>query len=366
MTLPPDAVASPAIAAEALAQALRSIGADTDLRAELVAACVAMERLPAHRDTLIRDRVTGPLVDALFAPRDVVRKELANGLVFELRYRSRIARDFILSDPAKPDHVWEPQTTKLLLHLARGARHVVFGGAYFGDQAILVAHALGADGTCHAFEPDSAQGEMLARNAALNGLLNVRVHDAALWSPGTSRLRIVGDDALASTAELEDDDRHEAVTATSIDAYLDAAGIGSVGLIALDVEGGELPVLRGAAQRLAQPPGAAPSLVFEVHRSYVDWSMGLHNTDICQYLAAHGYATFAVRDYQSNVDMRGRPIELIPPESAYLEGPPHGFNMVAVKDLAQLQGECFRVRHGVSPKLLRHRDPALHHPCDDQ
>lgn len=352
---------SPA-AIDPLARALRTIGSDASLREHLLAACLAIERMPALRHTRIRDDVTGPIIDAMFAPSDVVRKELDNGLLFEFRNRSRIARDFILADPVRPDHVWEPQTTKLLLHLASKARHVIVGGAYFGDQAILVAHALGAAGICHAFEPDPGPRELLAQNARLNGLDNLRVNDIALWSASACRLRVVGDDALASTAEGAGGDESGTVPATSIDAYLDAAGIERVELIALDVEGGELAILRGAERRLSQPQGIAPHLVFEVHRSYVDWSNGLAQTDICRYLGSHGYTIFAVRDYQSNVDMRGQPIELVPPESAYLDGPPHGFNMVAVKEVALLQGEPFRVRHGVSPKLLLHRDPALHHP----
>jgi hypothetical protein len=70
----------------------------------------------------------------------------------------------------------------------------------------------------------------------------------------------------------------------------------------------------------------------------------------------------AVRDFQSNRDLRGTPIELVPLESAHLDGPPHGFNLVAVKDPRALEGELFDVVPGVSPKLLLHREPALHHP----
>ena len=49
-------------------------------------------------------------------------------------------------------------------------------------------------------------------------------------------------------------------------------------------------------------------------------------------------------------------------DDIYLEGPPHGFNMVAVKDPAIFSGPDYRIVEGVSPKYLRHKDPALHHP----
>jgi FkbM family methyltransferase len=282
-----------------------------------------------------------------------VRKELSNGLVFEFPYRSKIARDFVMSRPEKPDHVWEPQTTRLLVHLAGKVDDVVVGGAYFGDQAIPIANALRGRGTCHAFEADAEQAAMIERNASINRLENVRVNAMGLWSQPTT-LRLVGHDALAGAAESE-----TGIAATTIDAYARERGI-RVGLIMLDLEGGELHALRGASEQLARN---APYVVFEVHRSYVDWSRGLRNTEIVQFLSALGYTIHAIRDFQSNYDLGGRPIELVPIETAYLEGPPHGFNLFAFRDAAVIDDELFRVTPNVSPKLLFHRDPKLHHPA---
>jgi FkbM family methyltransferase len=334
--------------------ALKILGRDDATRARIVAALQDYEALPKHRFTTVRDDVTGPIVDALHASIDVVRKELCNGMVFEFPYRSKIARDFVMSIPEKPDHVWEPQTTKLLLHLSQSATDVIVGGAYFGDQAILIADALRGRGTCHAFEADAHQAAMLERNAALNGLDNVRINAIGLWSDSVSRLRFVGYDAHAGMTPSDD-----GVPAISIDDYAASSGIARIGLIMLDLEGGELNVLRGAEQVLSDH---APHVVFEIHRSYVDWSAGLQNTEIVQFLALFGYTLFAVRDFQSNYDLGGRPIELVPIETAYLEGPPHGFNVLAVRDTAVIENDAFRITPNVSPKLLLHRDPKLHHP----
>jgi FkbM family methyltransferase len=334
--------------------ALKALGGDAATRARIIAALQSYERLPENRFTTVRDDVTGPIVDALHASIEVVRKELRNGMVFEFPYRSKIARDFVMSVPEKPDHVWEPQTTKLLLHLSQTANDVIVGGAYFGDQAVLVADVLRGRGTCHAFEAASHQAAMLERNAALNGLNNVRVNAAGLWSDSVSRLRFVGDDAYAGMTPSDD-----GVPAITIDDYAASSGIARVGLIMLDLEGGELNVLRGSKRVLADH---APHVVFEIHRSYTDWSAGLQNTEIVQYLASFGYTLFAVRDFQSNYDLGGRPIELVPVETAYLEGPPHGFNVLAVRDAAVIENDAFRITPNVSPKLLFHRDPKLHHP----
>src|SRR5207244_8711993 len=116
-------------------------------------------------------------------------------------------------------------TTKLLLHLSRTVTDVIVGGAYFGDQAILVAGALRGGGTCHAFEADAHQAAMLERNAALNGLDNVRVNAIGLWSDSVTRLSFVGYDAMASTVPSQ-----TGVPTTTIDDYAEAAGIAKVGL----------------------------------------------------------------------------------------------------------------------------------------
>jgi FkbM family methyltransferase len=207
-------------------------------------------------------------------------------------------------------------------------------------------------GTCHAFEADAAQASMIERNASLNHLDNVRVNAIGLWSQ-PAKLRLVGHDALGGAEESE-----TGIAATTIDTYTKDLGI-RIGLIMLDLEGGELHALRGASEQLARN---GPHIVFEVHRSYVDWSNGLRNTEIVQFLAALGYTVLAIRDFQSNYNLAGKPIELVPIETAYLDGPPHGFNLFAFRDAAVIDDELFRIVPNVSPKLLFHRDPKLHHP----
>jgi FkbM family methyltransferase len=343
-----------------LDEALGRLGRDPAAREQVVAACRAYEA--EHVGTTVREDVTGPIVDALHENAGVVTKALANGLVIEFLYRSKIARDFVLSTPETPDHVWEPQTTKLLLHLAREARNVVVGGAYFGDQAVPLAHAIAAHGgICHAFEPDPDQAAMLARNAERNGLGNLRVSKLGLWDDDSARLRLTGDDAFATSAPAGEG--NGSFAAVTLDSYLDGAGVADAELIVLDLEGAEHAALRGAGRRLELPPGRAPQLVFEVHRAYVDWSDGLEQTDILRYLAELGYSAYAVRDFQSNHDLGDRPIELVPPETAFLGGPPHGFNVLATKEPALVESGPFVLSPGVSPKLLAHRDPALHHPA---
>jgi FkbM family methyltransferase len=340
--------------------ALARIAQDKDWRRAFIRALLAFEHEVKAPGVDVREELTGPLVDALFDDDQVIRKTLANGVTFEFLYRSKIARDFVMSEPDAPDHAWEPQTSRILVNLAKGARQVVIGGAYFGDHAVLIAREIApAGGVVHAFEPNDEQRAMLVRNAELNGLSNIRPRPEGLWSDSSTSLKLVGYDSFA-TAEVADSG--EGFRTVTIADYLKAAGVDRLDLIVVDIEGAELGALKGAEPFLARPNGEAPNILFEVHRHYVDWSNGLPNTEIVRLLTGHGYEVFALRDFNSNYDLSGRPIELIPADAVHLEGPPHGFNMVAVKDASIFQGPGYRIVRDVSPKLLRHKDPRLHHP----
>ena len=344
--------------------ALRRAGRSAAAREAIIEACLSIERHGSLQGA-VRDEVTGPIVDALFEPGEVLTKSLLSGETFEFRYSSKIAREFVMSWPRTPDHVWEPQTTKTLVRLAARAKHALVGGAYFGDHAILMGRAMTAHGgVVHAFEPNVEQGSSLRRNVELNGLRNVRHQPFGLWDVDDARLRLDGADSHAHAVAAADADASSFPT-VSIDGYVAREGLPGVDLVMLDIEGGELRALRGAQRELARDAASAPFVVFEIHRAYVDWTGGLHRTEIARWLIELGYHVFAIRDFNSNQDMAGRRIELVPADSAYLEGPPHGFNMLAVKDLARLEAlGDHAICPNVSPKLLLHRDPALHHPLD--
>lgn len=345
-----------------IAMALALIGRNETLRELFVLAILAAEKELKYSG-VIREEVTGPIVDALYSGVERVHKRLSTGEIFEFPYRSKIAREFVMSEPRLPDHAWEPQTTKLLLQLSESAKHVLIGGAYFGDHAILVAKKIAVwGGVCHAFEPNQEESRILAHNAELNALQNIKVQRFGLWSKNNCSLKLVGSDSHAhpELASATDDDAFPTVT---IDSYLEHQGVTHLDLIMLDIEGGELDALKGAVLQLSLSEDEAPALVFEVHRNYVDWSNGLENTEIVRLVSGFGYTLFALRDFNANYCMAGKPIELIPLSDVYLEGPPHGFNVLALKGPKKrtLLGD-YKISPNVSPKLLLHRNPDLHHP----
>ena len=346
------------IGGKKLVEALRLIGRDAELRARMVDFLREIEA-DVKNPGPVRDDVIGPVVDALHEDTDVYTVHLADGTEIQYLYRTKIARDLLLSAGKAPSHVWEPQTTKLLIHLAAWiSGDVVVGGAYFGDQAVLVARAIAARGLkVHCFEPNSAQAAMLRKNIDANALENVEVNESGLWHQTGDLMRLEGFDSFANAVVVTDGD---GFPTTTIDDYL-AARHRKLGLIQLDIEGAELPALQGAAGTLAADK---PAVVFELHRTYVDWTNGLRNTPICSLLLELGYEIYAIRDINSHLEMPEHLVELVELDHVYLEGPPHGFNMLAVPSGFVLDPGVFHVMRGVSPKLLPHKDPALHHPTE--
>ena len=339
-----------------LAPALATAGMNERVRNAIFNALRQAE-IDAEDRTAFREHVRWPLILALLAEAKTHRVVLQNGLMFEVGADSRIEKALLLSTEEHPDHVWEPQTTKLLTELARAATNVIVGGAYIGDHAAFIARAIADTGTVHAFEPSSHSFDRLLHHLTINNLDNVVAHRLGLWDTSDVALQLEGDLALASSVPMIDP--ANAFNSLSIDDYVSSENLGSVELIMLDTEGGEENALLGARQTIARD---SPNIVFEIHRNFVDWTNGLENTSIVTFLTAQGYEVFAIRDFHNNYPMAGMPIEIVPVKHVYLDGPPHGFNVLATKDpdlIARLQ---LKLVKDVSPKLLLERDPALHLP----
>lgn len=348
----------------ALLDGLAAAGKNPQSRDVLLAALRTAEAA-SDDQARFREAVRWPLVSWLLRDVSELELTLASGIQIGIAPRaSRVEKSLLLAAQEKPDHVWEPQTTKLLKLLAQDSADVIIGGAYIGDQVLPLADHLrhvAADGVVHAFEPMSWAYGQLVRNVARNRLGNVRCHRAGLWSRPMDGLRLVGRAAHAAVTPEAVSDGEE-VDVTSIDAYCADHGIEKVGLVMLDLEGGEEAALHGASNQLTRRPANAPTVIFEVHRANVDWSDGLEQTSIFAGLLDLGYAVLAIRDVHGNRAMPGKPVELVPAGDIHLDGPPHGFNVLAVKDHALLQRPELRIVPGVSPKLLPEGEPGLHHP----
>jgi FkbM family methyltransferase len=137
-------------------------------------------------------------------------------------------------------------------------------GAHVGMYALRAAVALGTRGRVLAFEPNPAARAQLEENVALNERGNIVVRStAAAASPGRATLHVPAT-ADPSFSSLEGGRFAEGapleIETETIDDVVAQTGLRPA-VIKIDVEGGELDVLRGARRTIAEH---RPAVLVEV------------------------------------------------------------------------------------------------------
>lgn len=129
-------------------------------------------------------------------------------------------------------------------------------GANVGFFACHLARWVGPRGHVHAFEPEPRNVGRLAANLALNGLSSrVTLHPVALSAErGRARFNRAGGDH-SGWGSLHRDEMHLQtieVETTTIDAFVEEAGLEEVALLKIDVEGADFDVYHGAERLLGR------------------------------------------------------------------------------------------------------------------
>lgn len=166
---------------------------------------------------------------------------------------------------------------------------VVDVGANIGELTVPFARAVGAEGACLAVEPIPFLADAVRKTAFANGLdwievfqcaasadaatanLDVRHSDGELLDSGGSRLV---DSAVAGTVQVATERLDDMVRRSRI-------GERRVSVIKVDVEGHELPVLRGAAETLRRH---RPALAIEIGNETAE-----ARAEMVALLKGHGY-----------------------------------------------------------------------------
>lgn len=164
---------------------------------------------------------------------------------FKMETHGRVDR-YVSTAIEKWGH-WESSGTAIVLQLLRGDADFVDIGANIGWYSLVAAHALGARGHVHSFEPEPRNLAKLKSNILINNLENITVNEWALSSKsGTATLHVsdinLGDHSLFA---LNSRPGIKNVLRDRLDRY---KGIDHVRplVIKLDVQGGEFDVLEGA------------------------------------------------------------------------------------------------------------------------
>jgi len=156
----------------------------------------------------------------------------------------------------------EIQVQQALVRSLRAGDHVWDVGANIGSLALVAARIVGPGGRVLAIEPDAGCAAAIRRSAALNGLQQVDVLEAAAAAhSGRADLVVVRDRLWTRLASVGDHALGEQRVEVSTIA-LDDVGRPPPSLVKIDVEGAELEVLAGMTRLLRE---ARPVVVCEMH-----------------------------------------------------------------------------------------------------
>lgn len=251
----------------------------------------------------------------------------------------------VLFFPQWDDYIWEPQTSRLALHLQPPNKATFLAGGHIGYHALHLAWAAKQNGgQVFAFEPLAKSFGRLKRGQELSHLTNLTCERAILTRESCEEVSFFAAGTVSSVdARVANSAVEERVRAVALDDYAQAQGIEKVGLIFLDVEGNELEVLRGAPGLLAQEP----DLILEVNRPGLK-AQGLTEGDFYQFLFERGYQVFYIEDnYSFTLSGYDRNcVELRPvrgEDRTFKPGMP-SFNIVATRHLERLTAPFIRIQ----------------------
>ena len=152
---------------------------------------------------------------------------------------------------------WEPLETKVFIDLLKPGGIVVDAGANFGHYALTAANIVGANGQVVAFEPHPETYDLLAANAALLAIENLRIVQAGL-SDASGEITLYSDAANPGGHSFfewnvrQNEGDRKTVPVYSLDAFLQNEFPGKrLDVLKIDVQGFEMNLLNGAKETIA-------------------------------------------------------------------------------------------------------------------
>ncbi|MGQ0733424.1 MAG: FkbM family methyltransferase [Acidobacteriota bacterium] len=167
-----------------------------------------------------------------------VEARLTTGRTMYVDLRSAIGRSLFMHGEFDP-RVFDP----LAARLTPGGVFVDVG-ANVGYYTLRALDLVGGTGQVHAFEIDPRPLKCLRKTVGAASLTNVRLHETAVGDLNGVAALVMAGDAVHSRVSRTGDG--VTVPMTTLDAWRARSPDGRVQALKIDVEGGELGVLRGA------------------------------------------------------------------------------------------------------------------------
>ncbi len=243
---------------------------------------------------------------------------------------------------------WEPSSTAIVRQLLQGRADFIDIGANIGWYTLVAAHALGANGHVHSFEPDASHVAKLKANVLVNRLGNVSVNDVALSDrAGRATLhrdpRNRGDNSLLPSATRTGS---ASIALARLDDY---PGLGVRPLvIKIDSQGSDIDVL-GGARRLLETYPHEIAIVCEISPSALA-AGGRTARELAALLDALGFAAALIdRPHPRIVPMSWRRLVAMVVE-ADAQSPGADADFVAYRSIAGMMAPFFRGGSAASPR----------------
>ena len=247
-------------------------------------------KMPIRREPLvplyIKSRCTYWALQGLCAAGiKTVSHQLAGGGQMLLDTNDRLARRI------RCEEAFEPAVRREMERIASRRVNVIDIGANIGYYTILTSKLIGPGQRVFSFEPQPAVVTKLRRNIEASGLANVTVFPFAL-SDASGRVPFhVPHEGGESHGSLHANGRFRVrkiveIETRRLDDVWQQLGSPDVGLVKLDAEGAELPILRGAVGLLSAVN--KPVLIFEACEENCQ-PFGYCVFDLLHYVQGFGY-----------------------------------------------------------------------------
>jgi len=193
---------------------------------------------------------------------------------------------------------YELPTVRFIRSMLRSGDTAIDVGAQIGYLTLAMATSSNSTIEVHSFEPESHNLERLRTNVSLNPGVNVSIIEKAASNvDGMLRLYLSHDHNSGTHSTIPNgvnvSTNFVEIPSVTLDSYAAAKNIQRLRLIKIDVEGGELEVIKGAQKILRE---LKPIIIMELSDA-LQAARGFSTHEFKRLLLADEYNSFTINDW---------------------------------------------------------------------